>query len=146
MHATSCDYLSSLFSCIGNTDIITNSVIILFICDIDELLYGILMFFPGWVKSMSQVATPDSESSTRDDGLEASPHQHRGNPELEVKVAVASLEEKVRMLSQNMTLLLDHSPDLARLLAATTTDKEKDKDKDDFDRFVAYVSQFDLPE
>jgi hypothetical protein len=138
--------ISHHYSLIGNTDIITNSVIILFICDIDELLYGILMFFPGWVKSMSQVATPDSESSTRDDGLEASPHQHRGNPELEVKVA--SLEEKVRMLSQNMTLLLDHSPDLARLLAATTTDKDKDKDKDkdDFDRFVAYVSQFDLPE
>jgi len=129
--------ISHHYSLIGNTDIITNSVIILFICDIDELLYGILMFFPGWVKSMSQDAVLDSEFSERDDGLEASRHQHGGNPELEVKVAVASLEEKVRMLSQNMTLLLDHSPDLARLLAATTTDKEKEKDKDDFDRFVA---------
>ena len=94
------------------------------------------MFFPGWVKSMSQDAVLDSEFSKRDDGLEASRHQHGGNPELEVKVA--SLEEKVRMLSQNMTLLLGHSPDLARLLAATTTDKEKDKDnKDDFDCVVA---------
>ena len=135
MHSTSCDYLSSLFSYIDNTEIITNSVIILFICDIDELLYGILMLFPGWVKSMSQDGVPDSESSKRDDGSEVSPHQHRGNPELEVKVA--SLEEKVRMLSQNMTLLLAHSPDLARLLAATSTDKDKDKDKGDFDRFVA---------
>ena len=97
------------------------------------------MFFPGWVKSMSQDGVPDSESSKRDDGLEASRHQHMGNPELEVKVA--SLEEKVRMLSQNMTILLDHCPDLAKLLAATLTDKNKDKvkdkDKDNFDCFVA---------
>jgi hypothetical protein len=35
--------ISHHFSSSGNTEIITNSVVILFICDLDELLYGILM-------------------------------------------------------------------------------------------------------
>ena len=35
--------ISHHFSSPGNTEIITNSVIILFICDLDELLYAILM-------------------------------------------------------------------------------------------------------
>ncbi len=40
---------------------------------------------------------------------------------------VASLEEEVRILSQNMKLLLEHSPDLTRLLAVARTEMRKRK-------------------
>jgi hypothetical protein len=45
---------SSFFSSVGNIEIITNSVVIVFICDLDELLYAILNFYPGWEKSFSK--------------------------------------------------------------------------------------------
>jgi hypothetical protein len=45
-----CLYLIFLLS---NTDIIANSVIILFFCDLDGLQYKIPMVCPLWVKSVS---------------------------------------------------------------------------------------------
>ena len=65
--------VSHWFSSIDNTEIITNSVIILFICDLDELLYRILMVSPRWVKSMSQEEhnESDSELAIRDGGFDS---------------------------------------------------------------------------
>ena len=90
------------------------------------------MVSPRWVKSMSQEEhnESDSELAIRDDGFDSNPNQHGGNAHLEGKVA--SLEEEVQMLRK---LLLEHSSDLARLLAATSTDK--DEDEDEFRHFLA---------
>ena len=49
----------------------------------------------------------------------------RVNAKLEDEVA--SLKEEVQMLSQNIKLLLEHSPDFTRLLAATKTDEDEDE-------------------
>ena len=81
--------ISYHFPSSGNTEIITNSVIILFICDLDELLYAILMVCSRrCVESMSQEEHSKSESDFA---------------KLEGKVA--SLEEEIR----KMKLLLEHS-------------------------------------
>ena len=81
--------ISYHFPSSGNTEIITNSVVILFICDLDELLYTILMVCSRrCVESMSQEGGSKSES---DFG------------KLEGKVA--SLEGEI----QKMKLLLEHS-------------------------------------
>ena len=83
----------------------------------------------------------DSELANRDDGFEANPNQHGGNSHLERKVA--SLEEEVQMLRK---LLLEHSSDLARHIAASLPDKDEDKDKDEdededeFKHFLALAS------
>ena len=88
-------HISSL-PILGNTGIITNSVVILFICDLDKLLYRILMVIsPCWVKHMSNVAGHEYESDS--DSIQAI--HVRVNAKLEGEVA--SLEEEVQMLSQN---------------------------------------------
>ena len=56
-----CDH-PSFFSSVGNIEIITKSVGIVFICDLDELLYAILNFYPGWVKIIFQEEQIVSES------------------------------------------------------------------------------------
>jgi hypothetical protein len=61
----------------------------------------------------------------RDDGREDGLDAIGVNAKLEGKVA--SLEEEVRILSQNMKLLLEHSPDLTRLLAVARTEMRKRK-------------------
>ncbi len=84
---------------------ITNSVVILFICDLDELLYAILMAFSCWVKSMLLVEHSNCNGDfvlSYHDSLE---EIHGVNAKLEGKAA--SLEEDVRRLSQNMKLLLE---------------------------------------
>ena len=72
--------LLSLFF-IGNTDIITNSFINLFICDLDEFLYKILMVCPLWVKSMSrkEQIESDGELFNQNNGLKAPSHEHGGS-------------------------------------------------------------------
>ena len=109
-------HISSL-PILGNTGIITNSVVILFICDLDELLYRILMVIsPCWIKHMPNVAGHESDS----DSIQAI--HVRVNAKLEDEVA--SLKEEVQMLSQNIKLLLEHSPDFTRLLAAMKRDED----------------------
>ena len=61
----------------------------------------------------------------RDDGHEDGLGATGVNAKLEGKVA--SFEEEVRIFSQNMKLLLEHSPDLTRLFAVTRTVTRKRK-------------------
>jgi hypothetical protein len=56
-----CDH-PSYFSSVGNIEIITNSVVIVFMCDLDKLLYAILNFYPGWVEIIFQEEQIESES------------------------------------------------------------------------------------
>ena len=117
----------------GNTDIITNSVIILFICDLDELFYGILVIVaPRWVKSMTNESDDDSDS------VEALQRGLNANANAKLEQKVANLEEEVRMLSQNIKLLLKQSPELVGVVA-------KDKEKDEFARFLALGWGVNLP-
>ena len=119
-----CDLvIISLPPYIGNTEIITNSVVILFICDLDELLYGVLMVCNRrWVKrilmSREEDDKSDSEVFIRFDRLNA-----------KLVGEVASLKEELRMLNQRVELLLEHSPGLA----VTRMDKEEDE----FMRFLS---------
>jgi len=50
-------YVSAIYNnaiATSNTEMIVNSVVILFICDVDELTYDILVALnPGWVENMS---------------------------------------------------------------------------------------------
>lgn len=119
-----CDLvIISLPPSIGNTEIITNSVVILFICDLDELLYGVLMVCNRrWVKRILMSREEDDESDSevfiRFDRLNA-----------KLVGEVASLKEELRMLNQRVELLLEHSPGLA----VTRMDKEEDE----FMRFLS---------
>ena len=61
----------------------------------------------------------------RDDGREDGLDAIGVNAKLEGKVV--SLKEEVRILSQNMKRLLEHSPDLTRLLAVARTEMRKRK-------------------
>ena len=57
--------VSHLLVSIGNTEVIANSAIILFIMDIDELVYDIMTVInTNWVKSMS---LEDEDEETRSD-------------------------------------------------------------------------------
>ena len=60
-----CGHLLIVFlsSSTGNTEIITNSVIILFICDVDELLYSVLTASSSRFKSMLQEDETESDSN-----------------------------------------------------------------------------------
>ena len=61
----------------------------------------------------------------RDDGREDGLDAIGVNAKLEGKVV--SLKEEVRILSQNMKPLLEHSPDLTRLVAVARTEMRKRK-------------------
>jgi hypothetical protein len=116
----------SLLPLLANTEIIANSVIILFICDLDELLYGIIVAVsPRWVKSMTNRAGGDSDSDS------AEPLRIGDDTKFECEMA--TLKKELRLLSHNMTLILKHSPELTGMLAAKTIDK----DEDEFKRFLA---------
>ena len=109
----------SLLPLLANTEIIANSVIILFICDLDELLYGIIVAVsPRWVKSMTNRAGGDSDSDSAEPLLIGDNFKFKGE--------IATLKEEVRLLSHNMTLMLKHSPELAGILAAKTIDKRSE--------------------
>jgi hypothetical protein len=105
-------YTQFLPSTKDNTEIIINSVIILFVCHLDELMYKILMVFPRWTKSISQeeVTGTDNGVFSSSGGLEVIEQQVttlRGvNAKLETEVA--NLTEEFQNLSQNMEHLLEH--------------------------------------
>ena len=105
---------------LGNTGIITNSVIILFVCDLDELLYGILMVVsPRWVNSVTNEADDDYSC----DGAEVI----QSGDSAEFKSEIARLKGEVRMLSQNIKLMLKLSPELAGILDTPEMDKNQDE-------------------
>lgn len=98
----------------NNTQIIANSVIILFICDLDELMYEILTLFPLWVKHMSHEGKTESDecdSTRQDNALETK--QLSMAPlccvHADLESTVASLSKEVQLLIQKVRLIEEHT-------------------------------------
>ena len=117
-------------SCIGNTEIIANSVIILFIMDIDELLYDILeVVNASWVKRMSL-----------DDGDEEDTNQseliiRRLQSEMQrLKKKDMIQTQTMKVNSQNIELMIQHIPalkDLKLIPDAVPIAQDDDSDNED---------------
>ncbi|KAL7549178.1 hypothetical protein ACHAWF_012449, partial [Thalassiosira exigua] len=94
-------YVSTLYNmaiATSNTQMIVNSVIILFIMDVDELIYEILVVCnPAWVKSLG----PQQEGSRGDASLEGE---------------IQSLKELVQKLSSDVNNLQNENKALRRLI------------------------------
>jgi len=105
--------IAFLSSSTGNTDIITNSVIILFICEVDELLYSILMASSSRFKSMLQNNDTDSDRAflSQGDDLKVvqQPLASSCGVNADLEGTVASLSEEVRLLIQKVKRLEEHS-------------------------------------
>ena len=110
-----CGHLLIVFlsSSTGNTEIITNSVIILFICDVDELLYSILTATSSRFKSMLQEDETESDSNflRQGDDLKVvqQPLASLCGINTDMEGTVASLTEEVRLLIQEVKRLKEHS-------------------------------------
>ena len=110
-----CGHLLIVFlsSSTGNTEIITNSVIILFICDVDELLYSVLTASSSRFKSMLQEDETESDSNflSQGDDLKVvqQPLASLCGVNTDLEGTVASLTEEVRMLIQEVKRLKEHS-------------------------------------
>jgi len=121
---------SALFLvCVGNTEIIANSVIILFIMDIDELLYDILeVINAGWVKSMS---LDDGDEEDGDLSEMIIRRLQSKVQRLERKDMLQTQTMKVN--SQNIELMIQHIPalkDLKLSLAALPQHDDSDNEDD----------------
>ena len=125
-------YLSSLFESTlttGNTEIIANSVIILFIMDIDELLYDILeVINTGWVKGMS---LDDGE----EDGDLSDIIIRRLQSEMQrLKKKDMIQTQTMKVNSQNIELMIQHIPALKDLkLIPNVVPIAQDDDSDNED-------------
>ena len=110
-----CGHLLIVFlsSSTGNTEIITNSVVILFICDVDELLYSILTATSSRFKSMLQEDETESDSNflRQGDDLKVvqQPLASLCGINTDMEGTVASLTEEVRLLIQEVKRLNEHS-------------------------------------
>jgi len=104
----------------SNTDIIVNSVVILFITDVDELFYEILMVINHrWVRHMRLkepeervIDTGNQEKEEEDDSLEEVSHQNLDYQHLED--AVESLTKEVQALRKTMNLMHEQKAELTR--------------------------------
>lgn len=103
--------IAFLSSSTGNTDIITNSVIILFICEVDELLYSILMASSSRFKRMLQNNDSDRAFLSQGDDLKVvqQPLASSCGVNADLEGTVASLSEEVRLLIQKVKCLEEHS-------------------------------------
>ena len=106
--------IAFLSSSTGNTEIITNSVVILFICDVDELLYNILMASSSRrFKSMLEEDDTESDSNflSQGDDLKVvqQPLASLCGVNTDLEGTVASLTEEVRLLIQKVKRLEEHS-------------------------------------
>ena len=125
-------YYSAQLLLIGNTEIIANSVIILFIMDIDELLYDILeVVNAGWVKGMS---LDDGDEEDGDLSEMIIRRLQSKVQRLERKDMVQTQTMKVN--SQNIELMIRHIPalkDLKLFVADIPQDDDDDSDNEDSD-------------
>mmetsp|Transcript_34074 Transcript_34074/g.62668 ORF Transcript_34074/g.62668 Transcript_34074/m.62668 type:complete len:397 (-) Transcript_34074:283-1473(-) len=107
----------------SNTEIIVNSVVILFICDIDELLYDILVSANSdWVDSMcyqvqeESVAPVSEKNKSPDDDSIREEQNAEGNRDVEgLWHVVHILDKEVQTLRQNMDMLVEENTKLRRL-------------------------------
>ena len=125
-------FFHSALLLIGNTEIIANSVIILFIMDIDELLYDILeVVNAGWVKGMS---LDDGDEEDGDLSEMIIRRLQSKVQRLERKDMVQTQTMKVN--SQNIELMIQHIPalkDLKLFVADIPQDDDDDSDNEDSD-------------
>ena len=101
-------YSTSFFSHSDNTEIVINSVIILFVCHLDELLYGLLRVFPQLLSRMSQEGQDEFDVVFRKKYCEAIERQ-------QITLCIANLTEDVCLLLKKVKLLEEHCPDLNKL-------------------------------
>jgi len=130
----------------SDTEIIMNSVVILFICDIDECLYDILMVInPSWVEKLSGkqeeqdesvVETSRHENNDEEDGLETG-SQHETNQNLEMQDqsgAIQKLEGEVQSLKTVVQTLQEtmkqQNAELKRLLTMPQDDRAQDQENE----------------
>jgi len=124
-------YVSSIYNAAiatSNTEIIFNSVIILFICDIDELIYEILEVINAeWVEKMSfhkneehseDVEAPTKSKSKYDDDSESDTEetQNWSGSNRDLEGVVQGLEREVQTLNETMELLVENNKGLKNLL------------------------------
>ena len=91
-----------------NTEIIINSVIVLFVCHLDELLYELLNVFPRLLSRISQAGQNDFDVHFGQNYWEATERQQEA-------LCTAKLTEDVSLLIQKFKLLEEHCPDLKKL-------------------------------
>ena len=110
----------------GNTEIIENSVIILFIMDIDELFYDILMVINvDWIKCMSIEIDDDDE------------RQSRVVQRMEIKLqnhekTIEVLNQNCRVQTETIELMMQYIPELKeKKLHATVLPRDDDDSYDD---------------
>ena len=95
----------------GNTEIIANSVIILFIMDIDELLYDILeVINAGWVKGMSL-----NDGDEEDGDLSEIMFRRLQSEIQRLKKKDMIQTQTMKVNSQNIELMIQHIPALKDL-------------------------------
>merc|ERR1711957_19510 len=123
----------------SNTEMIMNSVVIIFICDMDELVFDILMTInPGWVErsSYQEPVQPVIENQKRDTDEETNVKETNitesekntvlegavQNLEHEVhmlKKDVAEQNEEVKTLHKTLEMVLEKNAELSRLLMSS---------------------------
>ena len=111
----------------GNTEIIENSVIILFIMDIDELFYDILMVINvDWIKYMSiEIDDYDDERQSRVvQRMEITLQNHEKTIEV--------LNQNCRVQTETIELMMQYIPELKeKKLHATVLPRDDDDSYDD---------------
>jgi uncharacterized coiled-coil protein SlyX len=89
------------YSCPANTEVIVNSVVILFICEVDEKLYGVLMAISRqWVEKFSRMSALENRDASASNIIKN--NNTDSVPELKAKVEL--LTKKYDMLLKK----LDH--------------------------------------
>jgi len=123
-------FFHSALLLIGNTEIIANSVIILFIMDIDELLYDILEVVNArWVKGMS-LDDGDEEDSNQSEII-----IRRLQSEMQrLKKKDMLQTQTMKVNSQNIELMIQHIPalkDLKLIPDVVPIPQDDDSDNED---------------
>jgi hypothetical protein len=121
-------YVSTIYNmaiATSNTEIIVNSVIILFIVEIDEYCFGIIdAINPNWVEHMSLAVEEDesvNETNQQAKGedevdQDVGPQLDLGAGDANLEDKVTSLESRIETLDQSMKLLLKENAELKILV------------------------------
>jgi len=117
-------YVSTIYNAAiatSNTDIIVNSVVILFITDVDELFYDILMVInPHWVETMSPEEEEESDAEPgrgEKDEEDSQQQQTKRNLDYQnLEGDVQKLKKDVQVLHKTMDLLQEQNAELKRRL------------------------------
>merc|ERR1711957_281746 len=105
----------------SDTDIIMNSVVILFICDIDELFFDILLAInPDWVERSSYQSPEESSDKMDKDNKD---NETRRTNETSIK----DLQEQVQTLNWNVKMLHKNVEMLTEQLKSKKEGKQKRK-------------------